>query len=39
MGFVFESFWHFAGTFLIILLIINGIVDIIKALRGDKNND
>ena len=33
LRFIFQSFWHWAGAFLIICVIITGIVGIIEALR------
>lgn len=34
LEFIFASFWHFAGCFLILGLLVNGLVNIIEALRG-----
>jgi len=37
--FIFRSFWHFIGTFLILVVIINGTIEMINTIRGTKKHE
>lgn len=39
LEFIFQSFWHFLGSAIIIYIIVEGIVNIIKALKDNPSSE
>ncbi len=39
LEFIFSSFWHFIGTFLILIIIINGLVEAMNTIRGTNKHE